>query len=54
MDLAVEPPKNALEAHSVLDRCMGVPERIELIDNYISEIAVGIGLVLNSSSAYIK
>ena len=54
MNDPIKPPKTELEALVVLERSTGTCERVELIDNYVSEVTGGIGIVICSSSVVLK
>ncbi len=54
MNDPIQPPKTELEALVVLERSTGTCEKVELIDNYVSEVTGGIGIVICSSSVVLK
>lgn len=43
-------PRNEQQAADVLQRCSGVPERVELLDNYIVDTVDGFGMVIDSTT----
>lgn len=42
--------RSEFEAADTLDRCAGLPERVDLIDNYIVETVDGYGMVLDTTT----
>jgi hypothetical protein len=54
MDAALEFPKSEVQAENMLELCTGLPERVELLDNYIIDTVDGYGIVIDSSTCQLE
>lgn len=54
MNGPIELPKTEPDAETMLAKCIGTPERVELLDNYIIEIVDGYGMVIDSSTCQLE
>lgn len=54
MNGPIELPKTEPDAETMLAMCIGTPERVELLDNYIIEIVDGYGMVIDSSTCQLE
>jgi len=54
MNEPIIPPKTEMEALVVIERSLGTCESIELMDNFVSEVTDGVGIVICSSSVMLR
>lgn len=54
MNQLVQMPHDEVSAERVLELCIGDQDRVKILDNYVTDIADGIGMIIDSSTARLE